>query len=154
MVEDEKEIFRKNYLLMKEQLESLLPEMEDCLKKMTDNSFFPYPYQLEQSEWKDEHDRLLDEHGNLLLTEGGEIIYIPDKYLHLYKIVIDWEGDEIMKIEYHKVFWYDHKPTDDNNGLVYGVSGDDDVENFYIEWFKTEEERNLKFNILKGNVAE
>jgi hypothetical protein len=33
-----------------------------------------------------------------------------------------------MKIEYHKVFWYDHKPTDDNNGLVYGVSGDDDVE--------------------------
>jgi hypothetical protein len=89
MVEDEKEIFRKNYLLMKEQLESLLPEMEDCLKKMTDNSFFPYPYQLEQSEWKDKHDRLLDEHGNLLLTEGGEIIYIPDKYLHLYKIVID-----------------------------------------------------------------
>ncbi|MAF51053.1 MAG: hypothetical protein CMH64_03085 [Nanoarchaeota archaeon] len=56
--------------------------------------------------------------------------------------------------KYSKVYWYDHKPTDDNNGLVYGVSGDDDVENFYIEWFKTEEERNLKFNILKGNVAE
>ena len=49
-----------------------------------------------------------------------------------------------MKIEYHKVFWHDHKPSDDNNGLVYGVSGDDDVENFYIEWFKTEEERNIK----------
>ena len=45
---------------------------------------------------------------------------------------------KMNKPKYFKVFWYDHKPTDDNNGFIYGI--EDDSGN-YVEWFKTEEER-------------
>ena len=55
-------------------------------------------------------------------------------------------------ISKEKVYWFDHKPTDDNNGYIYGLQylyyelEKHFYENFpnevmYCEWYKTEEER-------------
>ena len=57
----------------------------------------------------------------------------------------------MRKPEYFKVFWYDHKPTDDNNGLIYGIEDDSGD---YVEWFKTEEERNLELQLIKELIKE
>lgn len=42
-----------------------------------------------------------------------------------------------------KVYWFDHKPTDDNDGYIYGVICFDDYsgEVVHIDWYKTEEAR-------------
>jgi len=56
-----------------------------------------------------------------------------------------------MTSKYIKVFWHDHKPSDDNNGLIYGIERIDietDLNDDYIEWFKTKEERDKMFNSL------
>ena len=48
--------------------------------------------------------------------------------------------------KYYKVYWFDHKPSDNNNGLIYGIeslSGD------YIEWFETKQERNKALSEIK-----
>ena len=41
-----------------------------------------------------------------------------------------------------KVYWYDHKPTDDNNGYIYGIEWFYDTEEVvHVDWYKTEKER-------------
>jgi len=39
------------------------------------------------------------------------------------------------------VDWYEHKPTDDNEGYIYGLEEAVEYSPDYIEWFKTEKER-------------
>jgi len=46
-----------------------------------------------------------------------------------------------------KVNWSEHKPTDDNNGFIFGVQDSDDFPNF-VQWFKTEKERDYFLNSL------
>ena len=48
-----------------------------------------------------------------------------------------------MKEEFkEKVYWFDHKPTDDNNGYIYGITWFDDTEEVvHVDWYKTEKER-------------
>ena len=60
-----------------------------------------------------------------------------------------------------KVYWFDHKPTDDNDGYIYGLQYlfNDDV--MYCQWYKTEEERDtnyelrddIKSKILKEEIS-
>ena len=41
-----------------------------------------------------------------------------------------------------KVYWFDHKPTDDNDGYIYGITWFDDTEEVvHVDWYKTEEAR-------------
>ena len=49
-----------------------------------------------------------------------------------------------------KAYWLDHKPTDNNNGYLYGIyyihnEGDDQIEIVHTEWFKTKKKRNRLF---------
>ena len=54
-----------------------------------------------------------------------------------------------MTIE--KSYWYDHKPSDDNKGFIYGIyyidneSETDPTEIIHTEWFKTKAKRNHKY---------
>ena len=47
---------------------------------------------------------------------------------------------------YHKTYWYDHRPNDDNNGLVYGIEDDSGD---YVEWFATKKERNAELKRIR-----
>ena len=55
-----------------------------------------------------------------------------------------------MKIE--KAFWLDHKPTDNNNGYLYGIyyidneDKTDPTEIVHTEWFKTKKKRDSLFD--------
>jgi len=61
---------------------------------------------------------------------------------------------------YLKVNWYEEKLDDfyetdkDNNGYVHGIYYYEDIENNIfpesLEWFKTEQERDEKFNELQS----
>ena len=59
-----------------------------------------------------------------------------------------------MKIE--KAYWLDHKPTDNNNGYLYGIyyidneSDFDPTEIVHTEWFKTRQERDQKYQKEKN----
>ena len=56
-----------------------------------------------------------------------------------------------MTIE--KSYWYDHKPSDDNKGFIYGIyyidneSDTDPTEIVHVEWFKTRIERNKRYKV-------
>jgi len=48
----------------------------------------------------------------------------------------------------NKVYWYDHKPTDNNEGLHYGLEiWDDELEDYLVDifWYKSEEKRDKEF---------
>ena len=49
-----------------------------------------------------------------------------------------------MKIE--KANWYDHKPSDDNKGYIYGIYYIRDEEIEEVEWFKSKAKRDKDFN--------
>ena len=73
--------------------------------------------------------------------------------LQLYLIVTGKnESSKIMKNKnkgcvIEKAYWYDHKPSDDNKGFIYGIYyiEEDLNETIECEWFKTRQERNQKF---------
>jgi len=47
-------------------------------------------------------------------------------------------------VRIEKVYWYDHKPNDDNNGLHYGLEiWDEELDDYLVEifWYKSEERR-------------
>ena len=46
-------------------------------------------------------------------------------------------------ISKEKVYWFDHKPTDDNDGYIYGLQYLYNDEVMYCKWYKTEEERDI-----------
>ena len=52
-----------------------------------------------------------------------------------------------MMIE--KAYWYDHKPSDDNKGFIYGIYhiDNDNEEIVHCEWFKNKQQRNKRFTI-------
>jgi len=46
-----------------------------------------------------------------------------------------------------KVYWYDHKPSDDNKGFIYGIYYfENQFEIIDWKWFKTEKERDLEYD--------
>ena len=45
-----------------------------------------------------------------------------------------------------RVYWFDHKPTDNNNGYIYGITWFDDTgEVMHVEWYKTIRKRDWYF---------
>jgi hypothetical protein len=55
-----------------------------------------------------------------------------------------------MRTIIKKAYWLDHKPTDNNNGFLYGIyyvntEGEDEIEIVNTEWFKTKKERDELF---------
>ena len=46
-----------------------------------------------------------------------------------------------------KVYWYDHKPIDDNNGYIYGIEYQENPPDgeVSVEWYKTEKMRDQIF---------
>ena len=59
-----------------------------------------------------------------------------------------------MKTE--KTHWYDeglHKTYgDNNNGFIWGINYIDNEEVIECEWFKTRQQRNQKYKIIKGRI--
>ena len=58
-----------------------------------------------------------------------------------------------------KAYWFDHKPSDNNEGYIYGIRYIDNEYSEYDggeiverEWFKTKAERNHRFKIAKIEV--
>ncbi len=51
------------------------------------------------------------------------------------------------KISKEKTYWHDHKPSDNNNGYIYGINYIENGEIIDCQWFKTMEERN---NQMRG----
>jgi hypothetical protein len=41
-----------------------------------------------------------------------------------------------------KTYWYDLKPSDNNDGFIYGINYIDNDEIIECKWFKTKQERN------------
>ena len=52
-----------------------------------------------------------------------------------------------MTIE--KSYWYDHKPSDDNKGFIYGIYYYDGENVIDVQWLKTEEERERQIELYK-----
>jgi len=64
-----------------------------------------------------------------------------------------------MMIE--KSYWFDHKPSDNNKGYIYGIhyidfeySEYDGGEIVECEWFKTKGERNHRLKIARKEVED
>jgi hypothetical protein len=56
-----------------------------------------------------------------------------------------------------KTYWYDLKPSDNNDGFIYGINYIDNDEVIECEWFKTKQERNKKMENITdedGNELE
>jgi hypothetical protein len=53
--------------------------------------------------------------------------------------------EKTMKKE--KTYWYDLKPSDDNDGFIYGINYIDNDEIIECKWFKTKQERNKEMEV-------
>ena len=71
-------------------------------------------------------------------------------------IKVHWETEELDRK--YKDNGYPEKVWKDNEGMPFGIYlikiGEDDFESVdYVEWFRTEEERDKEFNKLTKEVA-
>jgi len=50
-----------------------------------------------------------------------------------------------------KAYWFDHKPSDDNDGYIYGIHYLDNDEIVHCEWYKDQDSRDLKIIMEETN---
>ena len=50
-----------------------------------------------------------------------------------------------------KAYWFDHKPSDDNDGYIYGIHYLDNDEIVHCEWYKDQDSRDLKIVMEETN---
>jgi hypothetical protein len=62
-------------------------------------------------------------------------------------LIIKTNKNREGRMKKEKTYWYDLKPSDDNDGFVYGINYIDNDEIIECKWFKTKQERNKEMEV-------
>ena len=84
-----------------------------------------------------------------IVIEGGCLVDIENLPDNIEYEIVDLDVTRGMSDKKEKTYWYDHKPSDNNNGYIYGINYIEDGEIIDCQWFKTMEERDNQ--ITRGN---